>query len=81
MARATKQTDSIDGPPMTAILVGAGVRGKVSGALKWVFLEILINLTCSTQTYAQFAVEHPERMKLVGVAEPRDHHRAIVQKR
>ncbi len=51
-----------DGEPLrlvTAVIVGAGLRG---------------------QNYANFALDFPCRLKIVGVAEPQDHRRKKLQK-
>ncbi|KAA0146250.1 hypothetical protein FNF29_08165 [Cafeteria roenbergensis] len=58
--RPSGEGSSPEPPPASAIIVGAGARGK---------------------TYAQYGLEHPDRLRIVGVAEPRAHHRNIVQQR
>ena len=45
--------------PVTAVIAGAGGRGR---------------------TYAAFALEHPDRLKIVGVAEPKEWNRTTMVK-
>lgn len=77
--------------PVTVAIVGAGARGKVRARCRWLLAwctrrtdwgtAAALTALSHPQTYARYALEHPELMQVVSVAEPRPFHRELVAKR
>jgi len=73
---------AITSAPVDAAGSGAGAAPLVSeSSAARLVTAIVVGAGNRGQTYARYALEHPDLFRIVGVAEPRAYHRESMQKR